>query len=150
MSAPIDMPNPMSGKPRPPSGVYNEDMDNVRVVYSSDGGRQHSCPTCGRRPDACRCARPVPKAAAGKRPALPDDGIVRVWRDGKRRRGKTVTVIAGVEPARRDEVAGTLKRLCGSGGTVQDDGTVEIQGDHRERVAAKLGALGYRVKLAGG
>ena len=127
-------------------------MDNVRVVYSTDGGRQDRCPTCGRRPDACRCGRPAPKAAASKGPALPDDGIVRVWRDRKRRRGKTVTVIGGVagDAARLTELAGTLKRLCGSGGTVQDDGTIEIQGDHRERVAAKLGELGYRVKLAGG
>jgi translation initiation factor 1 len=80
---------------------------------------------------------------------------VRVWRDRKRRRGKTVTVVAGVGGvpgggARLDELAGQLKRYCGSGGTVQDDGTIEIQGDHRERVAAKLGELGYRVKLAGG
>jgi len=129
---------------------YNDSMDNVRVVYSTDGGRQDRCPTCGRRPDACRCNRPRAKPAASKGPALPDDGVVRVWRDRKRRRGKTVTVVAGVEPARREELAGTLKRLCGSGGTVQDDGTVEIQGDHRERIAAKLGALGYQVKLAGG
>jgi translation initiation factor 1 len=124
---------------------YNEDMDNVRVVYSTDGGRQDRCPACGRRLDACRCDRPRTKPSANKAPALPDDGVVRVWRDRKRRRGKTVTVIAGVE-----ELAGTLKRHCGSGGTVQDDGTVEIQGDHRERIAAKLGELGYRVKLAGG
>jgi translation initiation factor 1 len=30
------------------------------------------------------------------------------------------------------------------------DGLVEIQGDHRERVAEKLRALGHTVKLAGG
>src|SRR5437764_14537121 len=125
-------------------------MDNVRVVYSTDGGGPDRCPTCGRRRDACRCDRPRPKQPASKGPALPDDGVVRVWRDRKRRRGKTVTVIAGLEPARREELAGTLKRLCGSGGTVQDDGTIEIQGDHSERIAAKLRALGYRVKLAGG
>jgi translation initiation factor 1 len=127
-------------------------MSNVRVVYSSDGGRQDYCPTCGLRREACRCARAKPKAAPARGPALPDDGVVRVWRDRKRRRGKTVTVIAGVaaDAARLDELAGTLKRHCGSGGTVQDDGTIEIQGDHRDRVAAKLGDLGYRVKLAGG
>ena len=129
-------------------------MNNVRVVYSSDGDRQDYCPTCGLRRDACRCAaaKGKPKAAPARGPALPDDGIVRVWRDKKRRRGKTVTVIGGLagDAARLTELAGTLKRLCGSGGTVQDDGTIEIQGDHRERVAAKLGELGYRVKLAGG
>lgn len=77
---------------------------------------------------------------------------MRVWRDRKRRRGKTVTVIGGVpgDAARLAELAAALKRYCGAGGTVQPDGTIEVQGDHRERVAAKLGELGYRVKLAGG
>ena len=128
-------------------------MNNVRVVYSSDGGREDYCPTCGLARAACRCPRPSKgKAPLARGPALPDDGVVRVWRDRKRRRGKTVTVIAGVagDAARLAEVAGTLKRLCGSGGTVQDDGTIEIQGDHRDRIAAKLTELGYKVKLAGG
>ena len=42
-----------------------------------------------------------------------------------------------------------MKRLCGAGGTLKD-GVVEIQGDHRERLATRLRALGYTVKLAGG
>jgi translation initiation factor 1 len=42
-----------------------------------------------------------------------------------------------------------LKRLCGSGGTVRD-GAIEVQGDHRERIAERLRAQGYSVKLAGG
>ena len=77
---------------------------------------------------------------------------MRVWRDRRRRCGKTVTVVGGVPggAGRLGELAALLKRHCGSGGTVQDDGTIEIQGDHRERVAARLGELGYRVKLAGG
>lgn len=129
-------------------------MNNVRTVYDSDGGWAVTCPTCGRPPDRCRCARKPPGrgAPASKGPALPNDGVVRVWRDRKRRGGKTVTVVAGVTggEARLDEVAGLLKRHCGAGGTVQADGTIEVQGDHRERVAAELGKLGYRVKLAGG
>jgi translation initiation factor 1 len=76
---------------------------------------------------------------------------VRVRRDKKGRRGKTVTVVTGLPGSPTDlaEVATTLKRLCGSGGTVAGD-NVEIQGDHRDRVAAKLTELGHRVKLAGG
>jgi translation initiation factor 1 (eIF-1/SUI1) len=30
------------------------------------------------------------------------------------------------------------------------DGTVELQGDHRDKAAARLRAQGYQVKLAGG
>jgi len=41
-----------------------------------------------------------------------------------------------------------LRQVCGSGGTVKD-GAIEIQGDHRDRVAAALEALGYRSKFKG-
>jgi translation initiation factor 1 len=114
-----------------------------RIVYSTDGGRMDRCSNCRRRLDACVCptARPVAKG----------DGVVRIARDRRQRRGKTVTVITGIaasEPA-LEELAASLKRLCGSGGAVKD-GAIEIQGDHRERLAARLGELGYRVKLAGG
>jgi translation initiation factor 1 (eIF-1/SUI1) len=34
--------------------------------------------------------------------------------------------------------------------TVRDDGVIEIQGDQRDRIAARLTALGHRGKLAGG
>lgn len=72
-------------------------------------------------------------------------------RERKHRGGKTVTVITGV-PARNEELtalAQQLKKFCGTGGTVKD-GVIEIQGDHCEKVQAKLSELGYRVKRAGG
>ena len=67
------------------------------------------------------------------------------------RRGKPVTTIRGV-PGGDDELrelAGELKRRCGSGGTAKD-GVIEIQGDHRDAVIAELEERGYTVKLAGG
>jgi translation initiation factor 1 len=114
-----------------------------RVVYDSDVGRLDRCSNCKRRVEACVCP-PQARQTRG-------DGIVRVSRDRKGRRGKTVTVVTGLpgNAAALAEVATTLKRLCGSGGTVSGE-TVEIQGDHRDRVAAKLTELGHRVKLAGG
>jgi len=75
--------------------------------------------------------------------------VVRLFRDRGGRNGKTVTVIRGL-PERGDALearAAELKRLCGAGGGVKD-GAIEIQGDHRERVAARLRELGYVVKLA--
>jgi translation initiation factor 1 len=77
--------------------------------------------------------------------------VVRLFRDRGGRNGKTVTVIRGLPergPALEARVA-LMKRLCGAGGTLKDD-TVEIQGDHRERLAEYLRAAGYTVKLAGG
>jgi translation initiation factor 1 len=47
------------------------------------------------------------------------------------------------------ELAGALKRRCGTGGTVKD-GVIEIQGDHRDAVIGELEAKGYTVKRAGG
>jgi translation initiation factor 1 len=120
-------------------------MPQNRVVYDSDVGRLDRCSNCKRRIEACVCPRAEQQKLRG------GDGIVRVSRDKKGRKGKTVTVITGLPggPTALAEMASTLKRLCGSGGTVDGD-NVEIQGDHRDRVAAKLTALGHKVKLAGG
>jgi translation initiation factor 1 len=90
-------------------------------------------------------------AAPAKAPAARGDGIVRVRRETGGRGGKTVTAIRGIglaEP-QLQELAGELKRLCGTGGTAKD-GAIEIQGDHRHRIVAALQQRGYRVKLAGG
>ncbi len=115
-----------------------------RLVYSTDGGRVNTCPVCGQPYKRCRCDR-------SPQPTRKSDGIVRVMRDRKGRGGKTVTVIDGVmgSEAELNVLAQQLKKLCGSGGTVKD-GNIEIQGDHCEKVMAKLSDLGYKVKRAGG
>jgi translation initiation factor 1 len=119
--------------------------ENRRMVYTSDGGRVRYCDRCGQVAHTGRCA-PI----AGARTSVPNDGIVRIARDKKGRGGKTMTVITGLpgDDGALAALAQTLKKLCGSGGTVKD-GVVEIQGDHRDRLASYLGGLGYRVKLAG-
>lgn len=118
-----------------------------RLVYSSDGGRVDTCPVCGKPYKQCRCD----KSVSNQTPAKKNDGIVRIMRDRKNRGGKTVTVITGISAA--DDViaslAQQLKKLCGSGGTIKD-GVIEIQGDHCDKVQAKLTELGYKVKRAGG
>lgn len=115
-----------------------------RLVYSTDGGRINTCPTCGLPYQKCHCAQST-------QPTRKSDGIVRVRRERKGHGGKTVTVIDGVigNDAELAALAQQLKKLCGSGGTVKD-GNIEIQGDHCEKVMAKLTALGYKVKRAGG
>jgi translation initiation factor 1 len=92
-----------------------------------------------------------PARPAAQGTAAPPDGIVRIFRDRGGRGGKTVTVVRGLPErgAQLDARVAELKRLCGAGGTVKD-GAVEIQGDHRERIAGRLRALGFTVKLAGG
>jgi translation initiation factor 1 len=84
-------------------------------------------------------------------PRLPADGVVRVFRERAGRAGKAVTVIRGLPErgAALEALARDLKRFTGAGGTLRD-GDIEIQGDHRDRVAAHLRSLGRTVKLAGG
>lgn len=97
-----------------------------------------------------RISQPAPPGApAPAGPQAPNDGVVRIFRDRSGRNGKAVTVIRGLPARELEERVSDLKRACGAGGAVKE-GAVEIQGDHRERIAEELRSLGYTVKLAGG
>jgi len=102
------------------------------------------CPACRRPVAQCSC-----RDAA--RAAPPSDGIVRVLRETKGRGGKSVTVVRGVagDGAALLQMGQQLKAACGSGGTVKD-GTIEIQGDHVEKVMDLLRQRGLQVRRAGG
>ena len=112
-----------------------------RLVYTSHRGR--ICSSCGRPVARCTCTK-NPRVESG-------DGVVRVRRETRGRKGKTVTAISGVPLPGEDlrALAGDLKRRCGSGGSVVD-GVIEIQGDHRDTLVSELESRGYTVKLAGG
>src|SRR5882724_268895 len=92
--------------------------------------------------------RAAPAAAA---PVSPATARVRVGREVAGRGGKGVSVISGLPLAGAElEALGTrLKKLCGAGGAVKD-GTIEIQGDHRDRLVAELQKLGFEAKRSGG
>jgi translation initiation factor 1 len=121
------------GKPRARTDTrrpMSKTPEPRRVVWSTDG---------------------VPKEIVPP-PAPPPPGArvqVRLERQG--RGGKVVSVVANLpgHPERIAEIAKTLKTRCGAGGTV-DGRTVEIQGDHRERIVAALAALGISAVKAGG
>ena len=115
--------------------------DRDRTVYSTDLGR--TCPHCGMAAARCVC-RKNPRAPRG-------DGVVRVRREVKGRRGKTVTTVSGVPlpPDALRTLAAELKRRCGTGGSAKD-GVIEIQGDHRDDLVAALEEQGFTVKRAGG
>ena len=77
--------------------------------------------------------------------------MVRVSRETKGRGGKGVTLVTGVPLAGEalEALAKELKARCGTGGTVRD-GSIELQGEHRDRLVEELGRRGYTVKRAGG
>jgi translation initiation factor 1 len=89
---------------------------------------------------------PPARAAAAAGPAK-----VRVGREVSGRGGKGVSVVSGVPLAADalEELATRLKKICGAGGAVKD-GTIEIQGDHRDRLVTELCKLGYDAKRSGG
>ena len=122
-------------------------MQRNRLVYSTGTGRR--CPECGRTIADCSCRRSKPAQPAAT--TSQGDGIVRVGRETKGRKGKGVTVISGMPLAgdELDALATKLKKRCGCGGTV-DGAVIEIQGDHRDLLVEELGRLGYTVRRSGG
>lgn len=83
--------------------------------------------------------------------SYPNDGIVRIGRETKGRRGKGVTVITGLPGNTKalKKTASKLKARCGVGGTVRGR-TIEIQGDQRDRLVKMLTEDGYTVRKSGG
>ena len=107
--------------------------------------RPITCEVCAKPLEQCTC----PRGADGQ-VRLPQDQPLRIQRE-KRRKGKSVTVVQGLDPVASDlnELLRQLRSACAAGGTVNQGG-IEIQGDHREQISAILQDLGYPVKLSGG
>jgi len=118
------------------------------LVYSSGKGR--ICPKCGWPEADCRCSSSL---VASEEPVPPK---IRVNLSvEKRGSAKVVTMIDGL-PANRaflEALARELKKSCGTGGRVRglipEGGltpSIEIQGDHRERLRDLLARKGWTVK----
>ena len=103
----------------------------MTLVYSTEVGRI--------TPD-----EPKPERPKG-------DGIVRIQRQTKGRKGKGVCVVSGLDldDSPLKLLAAELKKVCGCGGSVKD-GNIEIQGDARDKIKSFLEKKGYTVKLSGG
>lgn len=109
-------------------------------VYSTEIGR--TCPKCGKAKEECSCSNE----------SMPEgDGIVRIQRETKGRKGKGVTLVMGVllAPAELKKLAKELKQKCGVGGAVKD-GVIEIQGDVRDQLFEEMKQRGFKVKKSGG
>ena len=111
------------------------------TVYSTEQGR--ICPDCGKAIAGCICGK--------KKQPTTSDGIVRIGRETKGRKGKGVTLVSGVplDQSGLQELGKELKKRCGSGGTVKD-GVIEIQGDHRDQLFEEMQKRGWLVKRCGG
>ena len=92
---------------------------------------------------------PSPTGRGGHIP--PQSQTAYLHRDKGGRGGKVVTLVKNLILSEDDlrSLAKKIKQECGTGGTVKD-GVIEIQGEHREKIAEVLQRLGYKVKVAGG
>ena len=92
-----------------------------------------------------------PALERGVQDLPPQQQNIRVQASSKGRKGKTVTVISGFQsnPETLDALLKQLKTQCGAGGTVKDN-TIEIQGEHKQKLIQILTGLGYKAKISGG
>lgn len=72
---------------------------------------------------------------------------IKVKKDTSGRRGKTVTMISNIQhnPQVIEQLEKKLKQHCGAGGTSYAK-TIEIQGDHVNKIKSFLEKEGYDVK----
>ena len=94
------------------------------------------CATCGLPEELCMCEE-----------LAKEQQKIRV-RNDTRRYGKTVTVVEGLNGSDIDiaELARTLKNKCAAGGTAKE-GRIELQGEHKRKVAEVLASMGYSVEV---
>jgi translation initiation factor 1 len=109
--------------------------DKNKTVWSSEQGDLRSQPT---------------SAASGKS-LPPQQQTIYLHRESSGRGGKAVSLVKNLVLSENDlkALAKKLKQECGTGGTIKD-GVIELQGEHREKIANLLQKLGYKVKIAGG
>ena len=109
--------------------------NNNRTVWSSEDGDQR------KKEQTTSHAKSLP----------PQQQTAYLHRESGGRGGKVVSVVKNLiltEDGLKT-LAKKLKQECGTGGTVKD-GLIEIQGEHRQRMAEVLTKMGYKVKIAGG
>lgn len=106
-------------------------MSENRLVYSTQTGRIQN--------------------KEQRKPSIVTDGVVRIRRETKGRKGKGMTTVTGLDLPEKElkDLCSQLKKLCGTGGALKS-GIIEIQGDNRDKIKATLEQLGHNVKLAGG
>jgi len=112
----------------------------MRLFAGTPFDQPPKCDRCGALEADCKCP-PLPAARIS-----PDKHVARLLVE-RRKKGKVVTIIRGLTAAGNDLPAllRRLKSQCGAGGALQND-SLEIQGEHVERIRAALTELGYGVK----
>ena len=128
---------------------------NSTLVYSSENVAARRCPACLRLVTECICKtkhntladHSLGKLSLGKL----GDGIIRLHRETKGRKGKGVTLVKGINlpDPELNQLANKLKSGCGVGGAIKG-GVIELQTADRNKIKTLLENMHYTVKIAGG
>ncbi|MCE9584713.1 MAG: translation initiation factor [Planctomycetes bacterium] len=118
-------------------------------------GLRIPCLRCGKFEPECRC-EPLPSEPEPPPPPAPvvpapkaRIEVIKMRRE-KRGGGREVVILEGFpRDVNVEYLARDLKKLLGCGGGVKG-WTVEIQGDHRDRIADFLAGRGFKSVRAGG
>lgn len=89
------------------------------------------CPKCGLPKQACICEE-IAKEEQRVTVALE-----------KRKFGKIITVISGIEKENIKEIAKQLKNELACGGTIKNN-KIELQGDHSRKIKQVLMRIGFK------
>jgi len=94
------------------------------------------CPVCGLPEELCMCEE-----------IAREQQQIKIY-SMKRRYGKIVTIIEGIDSADidLDDLARKLKTRCAAGGTVKE-GKIELQGEHKKKVEQVLAEMGFLVEM---
>jgi translation initiation factor 1 len=129
--------------------AISQNIGSLLVRLILQGGKRK--PTPGQSVTNQRAANQNSANLGKQSDGSSSNDAVRVSRESKGRRGKTVTIISGLtlDEAKLQELSTRLKQLCGTGGTVKG-GRIEIQGDQCDRILAELHNRGFKAKRSGG
>jgi translation initiation factor 1 len=113
----------------------------TRLFAGTPFDRPPVCDRCGQLESMCKC----PPVTKPKNLTPPEKQTIRLAIE-KRKKEKVVTVIRGLSASGNDLPAllARLKDRCGAGGSLDGD-TLEIQGNHLDRLRDLLGEIGYKI-----
>ncbi|MBL7206271.1 MAG: stress response translation initiation inhibitor YciH [Candidatus Aenigmarchaeota archaeon] len=90
------------------------------------------CPKCGLSEEFCTCETLVR-----------EEQTIRVYLV-KRRYNKFTTIIDGMEKdVDKKQILKELKTKLACGGTINDNGNIELQGNHKDKIKTLLVKLGF-------
>jgi translation initiation factor 1 len=126
-------------KGRKTAAMTNKIENDSGLVYSTEGGRMCSL-----------CRQPIKQCTCRKKVRIRGGGVIRVRREIKGRKGKTVTTLSDLpHDANMKNLAHDLKQKLGTGGSVKN-GMILLQGNHTQKVISLLQEMGFQVKKTGG